>query len=134
MKDRDNEVFKMTYSAKERDELEKIRQKYVSREPDKMERVRILDASASKKALSAFLVLAICGALVMGFGMSLAMTELGESLKLEKVQSMIVGIAIGVIGIILIVLSYPISGKVLKRERQKIAPEILRLTDELMKG
>lgn len=123
----------MTYSAKERDELEKIRQKYVSREPDKMERVRMLDASASKKALSVFLVLAICGALVMGFGMSLAMTEFGESLKFDEVQSMIIGIVIGVIGIVLVTLSYPISGKVLKHERQKIAPEILRLTDELMK-
>lgn len=133
MKDKDNEVFKMTYSAKERDEIAKIRQKYASREPDKMERVRMLDASASKKALRVFLVLAICGALVMGFGMSLAMTELGESLKLEEVQSMIVGIAIGVVGIILIALSYPISNKVLRHERQKIAPEILRLTDELMK-
>lgn len=133
MKDKDNEVFKMTYSAKERDELEKIRQKYVSREPDKMERVRMLDASASKKALSVFLVLAICGALVMGFGMSLAMTEFGESLKFDEVQSMFIGIVIGVIGIVLVALSYPISGKVLKHERQKIAPEILRLTDELMK-
>lgn len=134
MKDKDNEVFKMTYSAKERDEIEKIRQKYASREPDKMERVRMLDASASKKSLSVFLILAICGALVMGFGMSLAMTELGETLKLDEVQSMIVGIAIGVVGIILVALSYPISSKVLKRERQKIAPEILRLTDELMNG
>lgn len=133
MKDKDNEVFKMTYSAMERDELEKIRQKYVSREPDKMERVRMLDASASKKALSVFLVLVICGALVMGFGMSLAMTEFGESLKFDEVQSMIIGIVIGVIGIVLVALSYPISGKVLKHERQKIAPEILRLTDELMK-
>lgn len=124
----------MTYSAKEREDIERIRQKYVSREPDKMERVRMLDASANKKALSVFLILVICGALVMGLGMSLAMTELGESLKLEEIQSMIVGIAIGVVGIILIVLSYPISGKVLKHERQKIAPEILRLTDELMKG
>lgn len=131
--DKDNEVFKMTYSAKERDEIEKIRQKYSTRKPDKMEQLRMLDASASKKALAVFLVLAICGALILGFGMSLAMTDLGNSFQLDEVQSTVLGIAIGFVGIILVMLSYPISNKVLKHERQKIAPEILRLTDELIK-
>lgn len=132
-KNSEKEVFKMTYSAKERDEIEKIRQKYSTRKPDKMEQLRMLDASTSKKALTVFLVLAICGALILGLGMSFAMTDLGDTLQLDEVQSTVIGIAIGLVGIILGVLSYPISNKVLKHERQKIAPEILRLTDELIK-
>ena len=46
---------------------------------------------------------------------------------------MIVGIIVGVLGIILVVLAYPVYSKVLKNEREKIAPEILKLTDELMR-
>lgn len=122
----------MTYSAGEREEIEKIRKKYTPAEPDKMKRLRDLDASAGKKALTVFLALMIVGALVMGFGMSLAMTELGETLGMSEKISMTVGIAIGLVGIILLALSYPISNATLKRERKKIAPEIIRLSDELI--
>lgn len=122
----------MTYSAGEREEIEKIRKKYTPAEPDKMKRLRDLDASAGKKALTVFLALMIVGALVMGFGMSLAMTELGETLGMSEKISMTVGIAIGLAGIILLALSYPISNATLKRERKKIAPEIIRLSDELI--
>lgn len=130
---KDNETFKMTYSAKEREEIEKIRKKYTVTEPDKMELLRKLDASAGKKAMAVFLVLLVVGALVMGCGMSLAMTDLGDVLELSESASMIVGIAIGLSGIILLAVSYPISSSVLKKERKKIAPEIIRLTDELIK-
>lgn len=129
---KENETFKMTYSAGEREEIEKIRKKYTPTEPDKMKRLRDLDASAGKKALTVFSVLMIVGALVMGFGMSLAMTELGEDLGMSEKISMTVGIAIGLAGIILLALSYPISNATLKRERKKIAPEIIRLSDELI--
>lgn len=129
---KENETFKMTYSAGEREEIEKIRKKYTPAEPDKMKRLRDLDASAGKKALTVFLALMIVGALVMGFGMSLAMTELGETLGMSEKISMTVGIAIGLVGIILLALSYPISNATLKRERKKIAPEIIRLSDELI--
>lgn len=129
---KENETFKMTYSAGECEEIEKIRKKYTPAEPDKMKRLRDLDASAGKKALTVFLALMIVGALVMGFGMSLAMTELGETLGMSEKISMTVGIAIGLAGIILLALSYPISNATLKRERKKIAPEIIRLSDELI--
>ena len=46
---------------------------------------------------------------------------------------MIIGICVGIIGIVLVSLAYPVYNRTLKKEREKIAPEILRLTDELMK-
>ena len=61
--------------------------------------------------------------------MSLAMTELGAVLG---GFAMVLGILIGVAGMILVALSYPIYNRMLK-QRKKIAPEILRLTGELMK-
>jgi len=125
--------FKYTYSAKEQDEIKRIRQKYQSQEEDTMTRLRKLDASATSKATVVALVLGIVGALILGTGMSLIMTDLAVLLGMTGMTNMIVGIVAGVLGIILVILAYPIYSKVLKREHDKIAPEILRLTDELMK-
>jgi len=125
--------FKYTYSAKEQDEIKRIRQKYQSQEEDTMTRLRKLDASATSKATVVALVLGIVGALILGTGMSLIMTDLAVLLGMTGMTNMIVGIVAGVLGIILVILAYPIYSKVLKRERYKIAPEILRLADELMK-
>jgi hypothetical protein len=46
---------------------------------------------------------------------------------------MVLGIAVGVVGIVLVALAYPLYNRVLKKQREKIAPEILRLSDELLK-
>ena len=79
------------------------------------------------------LVLGVLGALIMGTGMSLVLTDFGMILGLQDMISMAVGIITGLIGIILVALAYPVYNKVTKKEREKIAPEILRLTEELMK-
>lgn len=125
--------FRYTYSAKEQDEIKKIRQKYQRQEEDSMTRLRKLDASATSKATIIALVLGIVGALLLGTGMSFIMTDLAVMLGMTGMTNMIVGIIAGVLGIVLVGLAYPMYSKVLKDERKKIAPEILRLTDELMK-
>lgn len=122
-------TFQYTYSAKERSEVEDIRRKYLPAQEDKMERLRKLDRSASQKAQAWAIGLGTVGALVMGTGMSLVMTELGSRVPF----SMPVGIGVGLLGMVLVALAYPLYNSILKRERQRIAPEILRLTDELMK-
>lgn len=134
MEDKNTESsFKYTYSAKEQDEIKRIRQKYQSQEEDSMTRLRKLDASATSKATVIALVLGIVGALILGMGMSIIMTDLAVLLGMTGMTNIIVGIITGVLGVILAALAYPVYSKVLKREREKIAPEILRLTDELMK-
>ena len=79
------------------------------------------------------IVLGTVGALLMGSGMSLIMTDLGVIFGITGILFMIGGIMMGLPGIILVAVAYPIYNKVLKKEREKIAPEILRLTEELMK-
>lgn len=125
--------FEFTYSAKEQAEVKKIRAKYAASttQEDKMTQLRRLDAGVYSKATTAALVIGIIGALIMGLGMSIVMTDIGAALG--TILAMIVGIAIGVIGIVLICLAYPVYNRTLKKEREKIAPEIMRLTDELMK-
>ena len=125
--------FKYTYSAKEQDEIKRIRQKYLSREEDSMTRLRKLDASATSKATVIALVFGIVGALILGTGMSLIMTKISEFLGLGGSMAMVVGIVIGIAGGILASLAYPIYNAIVKAKRKKLAPEIIRLTDELIK-
>ncbi len=132
-KDNNNEAFHYIYSAKEREELLALRTKYLPKEESKIDRLRRMDASVSKKATLWSLVLGIVGALVMGLGMSLAMTSLGEVFGLQNVVAMTVGILVGVLGMVAAALAYPLYSCLVKKERERIAPEILRLTDELMK-
>lgn len=129
----EKEEFRFTYSAKEQEELKKIRKKYQPQEEDKMAKLRSLDAGVTKKAAAFSLSIGIIGALIMGTGMSLAMTDLGEILGLGGTVGMVIGIIIGIAGIVLVCFAYPGYNRILKKEREKIAPEILRLTEELMK-
>lgn len=125
--------FSYTYSAKEQEELKKIREKYIPREENKMERLRRLDAGVAKKARSVSLILGVVGSLLLGFGMSLIMTELSAILGTNRDMVMPLGITVGILGSIMIGFAYPIYQWVSHLLRRRIAPEILRLTDELMK-
>ncbi len=123
--------FQYTYSAKEQNEINDIRKKYLPKEENKMEQLRRLDAGVYRKGSVASLVVGIIGALIMGSGMSLVMTDLGAKLGFSTV--LVPGIIIGVIGLALVCAAYPIYVAVTKHERERIAPEIIRLLDELLK-
>ena len=125
----ENNAFEYTYSAQRQQEVEQIRKAYLPREEDKLEQLRRLHRIPTKKAQAASLSIGTIGALILGTGMSLCMTELGAALgKL----SMVLGVLVGLTGIVMVALAYPIFNQVLKKEREKIAPEILRLSDELI--
>jgi len=124
------EEFSFTYSAAQQQEVENIRKKYLPKEEDKMEQLRKLHAIPTQKAQAASLAVGIIGALILGTGMSLFMTDLGTVLG---GLTMIIGILVGIVGMVLVALAYPLYNRVLKKQRKKIAPEILRLSDELLK-
>ena len=127
--------FTYTYSAKDQEELKRIRDKYTAptEVEDKMARLRRLDASVTNTAQAVALVFGVIGTLILGFGMSLVMTELAESLGISGDAAMVIGIIVGIVGGILASLAYPIYNAIVKAKRKKLAPEIIRLTDELMK-
>ena len=129
------ETFHYTYSAKEQEEIKAIRKKYAAPEQteDKMTQLRRLDAAATQKATTVSLVFGIIGALILGFGMSLIMTDIGRIIGLAGGMAMLVGILIGIVGIVLVCVAYPVYNFIIRKEREKSAPEIIRLTDELMK-
>ena len=123
------EGFNFTYSAAQQQEVEDIRKKYLPKEEDKMEQLRKLHAIPTQKAQAASLAVGIIGALIMGTGMSLCLTELSGFLG---GTAMFIGIPVGLVGIVLVALAYPVYNKILKAERERIAPQILRLTEELL--
>ena len=126
----ENNSFEYTYSAKRQQEVEEIRKAYLPKEEDKMEQLRRLHAIPTQKAQAVSLAVGIIGALILGTGMCLCMTELGRALGS---LAMALGILVGLLGMVLVALAYPSYIRTLNKEREKIAPEILRLTDELMK-
>lgn len=134
-KNNEKSGFSYTYSAREQAELKRIREKYTppTKEEDKMTRLRRLDASVTNTAQAVALVIGIVGALVLGFGMSLCMTELSAILGAHKDAAMVIGIAVGLLGGVLASLAYPIYNAIVRARRKKLAPEIIRLADELMK-
>lgn len=131
--DKKEETFQYTYSAKEQAEVARIRKKYLPAQEDKLEQLRRLDRSASQKAQVWAITLGIIGTLILGAGMSLFMSDLGELLVSSQNLAMVIGILTGVLGLVLVALAYPVYNRILNKERQRIAPQILLLTDELMK-
>ena len=125
-----NTCFEYTYSPQRQQEIEEIRKAYLPKEENKLEKLRKLHSIPTQKAQSASIAVGVVGALILGTGMSLCMTELGAALGS---LAMVIGVIIGLAGLIIVALAYPIYNRTLKKERERIAPEILRMTDELLK-
>lgn len=117
--------YNYTYSAKHQAEIRAIRDKYIEKEADKMEQLRRLDASAKRKGLIVSLTVGILGCLILGIGLS-CVTVWSDRLFL-------IGIIVGIVGIAGVAAAYSLCVYITKKERQRIAPEILKLSDELLK-
>jgi len=122
--------FKYTYSAIEQDEIKRIRQKYQVQEEDGMSKLRKMDAQVSQKATVVSLVLGVIGTLIMGSGMSLIMTDIGSILGIA--DPMMPGIIVGVIGLVMAIITYPVYKKILNSRKKKYADEIIKLSDNIM--
>lgn len=125
----ENHAFEYTYSPQRQQEVEEIRKKYLPKEEDKLEQLRRLHAVPTRKAQASSLTMGILGALILGTGMSLCMTDLGAALGS---LAMVLGILVGLAGMVMVALAYPVYRCTLKKQREKIAPEILELTEELL--
>ncbi len=121
----DNKTFTYSYSANQQDEIKAIREKYMPKAENKMDQLRKLDRGVAKKGSIISISVGIIGTLLLGIGMCCTMVWADKFFTL--------GIIIGIIGIAIISAAYPIYNKITKREKEKIAPLIIKLTDELTK-
>lgn len=125
MEKKSENAFQYSYSSKQQSEIEAIKKKYMPKQEDKLEQLKKLDKSAETPGTVVGLILGIIGTLVMGTGMSCVMVW-ADTL-------FIVGIVVGLLGIVMIALAYPAYRIVTKKQREKIAPMILALSEELLK-
>lgn len=115
--------FEYTYSAKQQQEIENIRKKYIPKEEDKLETLRKLDRGTEKPGSITAIALGILGSLIFGIGMCFTMVWT----QILLIQ----GIVIGLLGMALMGAAYPIYKKITRRKREKIAGQILALSEEL---
>ena len=121
----DRECFAITYSAKQQEEVERIRSKYLPKEESKMEQLIRLDKQTERPGTIASIVVGVLGMLVLGAGMSATL------LYSSNTKVFIAGIIIGIVGIIMTGMAYPIYKKVTEKERSKVAEQIIALSNEL---
>ena len=123
--DEKQETFTYLYSAKQQEEVRQIQQKYLPREVNPMEQLRRLDRSATRPGVTAALAIGILSALILGVGMCCTMVWAD--------RLFFPGILIGAVGIAGIIAAYPLYARITKKRREKLAPEIIKLTNELLK-
>ena len=116
--------FNFTYSAKQQEEVKRIRQKYENKQEDKMEQLRSLDRKVTQKGTMTAIVVGVIGSLIMGVGMCCVLVWSGVWF--------VPGIIVGLLGMAILGVAYPLYIHITQKEREKYAPEILRLADELM--
>lgn len=118
--------FVYNYSAPRQDEVRAIREKYLPKQKSKLEQLRCLDESVTRRSMVVALSQGIVSLLTLGLGICCVMVR-GRGLYIP-------GILVGVLGTIGVILAYPVYTRTVKKERQRIAPSILRLVNELMGG
>ena len=122
----ENKSFNYTYSASQQAEIDEIRRKYLPEEPkkeDKLEKLRRLDKSTEQKGTMISIIIGVVFTLIFGTGIACVL----------QWGLFAIGIVLGAVGVTGIIAAYPVYKKVIEIQRAKIAPEIIKLTDELKK-
>lgn len=114
--------------------VQKIRTQYMEKDSaqKELDLLRELDAEVKRPANVFGYVFGSIGAIIMGTGMSLVMTDIGA--KLGITNTMPAGIVIGIIGMLMAIINYPIYKAILSSRKDKYAERILALSEKIMKG
>lgn len=110
--------------------VQKIRSRYIENTHTELDALKALDAKARRPANVFGYAYGSAGALTMGAGMSLIMTDIGA--KIGLTATMVPGIAVGIAGMGMALSTYPIYKKILSSRKKKFAPEILKYSENLM--
>lgn len=109
---------------------QRIRTQYMEKQSTELDALRKLDTKVKRPANVFAYVFGSISAIVMGAGMSLVMTDIGSVLGLSN--TMIPGIAIGVVGLGMALLTYPIYKKILNSRKKKYSADIIKLSDKII--
>ena len=109
---------------------QKIRTQYMEKTPSELDALRELDSKVKRPANVFAYTFGSISAVIMGAGMSLVMTDIGATLGIAS--AMIPGIVIGIVGMVMALLNYPIYKGILGSRKKKYGAEILKLSDKIM--
>ena len=109
---------------------QKIRTQYMEKTPSELDALRELDAKVKRPANVFAYTFGSISAIVMGSGMSLVMTDIGATIGITS--ALVPGIAIGALGLVMALLTYPIYKGILNSRKKKYGAEILRLSDKII--
>lgn len=112
--------------------ISKIRTAYTPKQKGDIDELRRLDVQVRRPAQVFSYIFGSIGAVIMGAGMSLVMTDIAKTLGIPN--ALPIGIAIGIVGMILAIVNYPIHNAILNSRKKKFAPAILALSDKLSRG
>ena len=110
--------------------VQKIRTQYTEKQHTELDELKALDARVKKPANVFACIYGSVGAVIMGAGMSLVMTDIGAMIGLTA--AMVPGIAVGIVGMGIVLTTYPIYKKILNGRRKRFAPQIMELSEKLM--
>ncbi len=110
--------------------VQKIRTQYTEKENTELDALKALDAKVKRPANVFAYTFGTISAIVMGAGMSLVMTDIGATVGIES--PMVPGIVIGIVGMAMAIVNYPIHKRILASRRKKYAAEIIALSDKIM--
>ena len=111
---------------------EKIRAEYIAQENSDVDELKALDARVRRPAKAFGYTYGSVGAVVMGAGMSLVMTDIGKMIGLTSAFAP--GVAVGIVGLTMSCTTYPIYKKILNSRKKKYAHQIMELSDRITKG
>ena len=110
--------------------VHKIREQYTEKQHTELDELKALDAKVKKPANVFAYVYGSLGTIVMGAGMSLIMTDIGAMIGMAA--TMVPGIAVGVVGMGMVLTTFPIYKKILNRRKKKFAHQIMQLSEKLI--
>lgn len=111
--------------------VQKIRAEYTEKEFTSLDKLKNLDKKVKRPVNIFSYIFGSVGAIIMGSGMSLIMTDIGE--KLNIADTMTIGVIIGIIGMLIVIINYPIYKKLLAGRKDKYAKEIMEISDKIIK-
>ena len=111
---------------------QKIRDQYTEKKTTELDELRELDARVKRPVNVFAYVFGSISAIVMGAGMSLIMTDISNVVGIS--DPLIPGIIIGVIGLIMAIINYPIYNAMLSSRKKKYSGKILELSEKIMNG
>lgn len=110
--------------------VQKIRSQYTEKENTALDELKRLDAKVKRPANVFAYIFGSIGAIVMGAGMSLVMTDIGATINIEN--TMTYGIIIGIVGMLMAIINYPVYKKILNSRRANFSAQIVELSNRII--